>query len=366
MTILYVLNSTDPLGGATKSFIALLKGITLAGAKAIVVVPDANGIYKTLRDMNVEVIIQKEKGNTWTGAKTLKQTFLYIPRQIGRLLINLHAQHSLEKKLEGIDFNIVHSNVSIVSLGKSIAEKRRLPHIYHIREYGDKDFGLTYFPTNASFHHYLTGKNVYSICIDNIGMTTLRVGGGDFFLYAGRIEPTKGLLKLVKAYRQYVVKTPDALPLKVAGEVIDLSYLHAITDYIVQYQLEKHIMFLGRISDMPTLYRQAKAIIIPSEHEGFGRCMPEAMSYGCITIAHNTGGSKEQLDNGLALTGKEIGFRYNDTEELTEQLITLHNLKSNEMTDMRQRAYQCVCELYSCKTYVESVLDFYHYITNKE
>ena len=57
MTVLYVLISTDPFGGATKSFLTLLQAVLKAGVNAIVVVPDTNGIYDTLREMGVKVIV---------------------------------------------------------------------------------------------------------------------------------------------------------------------------------------------------------------------------------------------------------------------------------------------------------------------
>ena len=100
--------------------------------------------------MNVQVIVQKEKGCTWTGARNLRQRLLYIPRQLGRMAINYHAQRSLTKKLEGVAIDLVHSNISIASLGRYVAEKRKIPHIYHIREYIDKHYKLRYFPSNAS------------------------------------------------------------------------------------------------------------------------------------------------------------------------------------------------------------------------
>jgi glycosyltransferase involved in cell wall biosynthesis len=393
MTVLYILISTDPFGGATKSFLALLKGVTKAGVKAIVVVPDTNGIYNTLINMNVQVIVEKEKGCTWTGARNLKQRLLYIPRQLGRMAINYHAQRSLARKVEGFAIDIVHSNNSVASLGRYIAEKRKLPHLYHIREYADIDFGLRYFPSNTSFHHYLKKDGVYTACItkdirqhhglDDMHSSRVIYNGiindtetpasfdqnkEEYFLYAGRIEPSKGLLTLITAYNAYRTKLSSGtpLPLMVAGEVFVEPYMESIQKYIRANHLDKAIKFLGKVTDMPTIYKHAKAIIIPSKFEGFGRCMPEAMSYGCITIAHNTGGSKEQLDNGMELTGKEIGFRYNTTEELTERLIAIHSLKESEVTEMRQRAYECVCKMYSCKTYVDSVLDFYNYIKDKK
>ena len=56
MKILYILNSTLTLGGATKSFLILLDGIIGKGFSPTVVVPNENGIYKQLRQRGVHTI----------------------------------------------------------------------------------------------------------------------------------------------------------------------------------------------------------------------------------------------------------------------------------------------------------------------
>lgn len=386
MTILYILISTDPFAGSTKSFMILLKGVMQTGVKVIVVVPDTKGIYTMLKQMGAEVVVQNFKPCTWTDAKTIKHTLLYVPRQLGRLVVNFFTCCNLIRKLEGKDIDIVHSNSTITPLGRYIAKKRRLPHIYHIREYGDKDFGLKYFPSNASFHHHLKEKGTYSVCITKDiqryhglaewsssrviynGIIQEGVKGPhtnarrDFFIYAGRIEPTKGLLKLINAYCSYAKNVSSPLPLKVAGEVIDPSYMNAIKDCISTNNIKEKVFFLGKVTNMSELYQGAKAIIIPSEHEGFGRCMPEAMSYGCIAIGHDTAGTKEQFDNGLEMLGTEIGLRYKTQEELTSSLLRIHDMSEDEMRSMQDAAYQCVSHLYTDNAYINAVLDFYKYV----
>ena len=132
MTVLYVLISTDPFGGATKSFLLLLQGVLKSGVKAIVVVPDANGIYDTLCGMGVKVIVVSSKGNTWTGARTLKHKILYVPRQLGRVVVNNLAHRKIEKLLRDEIIDIIHSNNTVTDLGRHLAECRKIPHLYHV------------------------------------------------------------------------------------------------------------------------------------------------------------------------------------------------------------------------------------------
>lgn len=390
MTVLYVLISTDPFGGATKSFLLLLQGVLKSGVKAIVVVPDANGIYDTLCGMGVKVIVVSSKGNTWTGARTLKHKILYVPRQLGRVVVNNLAHRKIEKLLRDEIIDIIHSNNTVTDLGRHLAECRKIPHLYHVREYGDKDFGLRYFPTNRSFHKYLNTSNVYTVCItkdiqkhhgllnnpnsrviyngiiDCFSDDNLKLDGRDILLYAGRIEPTKGLLDLVQAYAIYLGQVERPLPLVVAGEVFDVCYKKKVDDFIYNNKLNDYISFIGKCSDMPALYKKAKAIVISSEFEGFGRCMPEAMSYGCIVIGHDTGGTKEQFDNGLTLMGRDIGFRYNDSEKLVNSLLGVHNLQGEDYVSMQHLAFDVVRRMYSVDNYVESILNFYSLIKERQ
>ena len=43
---------------------------------------------------------------------------------------------------------------------------------------------------------------------------------------------------------------------------------------------------------------KALALFVPSSFEGFGFITVEAMFCGCLVIGRNTGGTKEQFDNG--------------------------------------------------------------------
>lgn len=386
MTVLFILISTDPLAGSTKSYLALLHGLLLSGVKAIVVVPDNEGIYDTLKEMGAEVIVQRSKGNTWTGARNLKQKVLYIPRQLGRMYIDYRACRNLKEILSGRKIDIVHSNNSVTGIGRYIAKEFGLPHIFHIREYADTGLGLHYFPTTSSFKRHLKDDNVYTICItkgiqEHYGLSGHKLSrviyNGifdmkqksyipkneyNFYLYAGRIEPQKGLLKLLHSYACYVKNVENPLPLKVAGEVFDSVYMDQIKAFVSHNGLEDNVLFLGKVTDMVTLYQTAKAIIISSECEGFGRCMPEAMFHGCITIGKNTAGTKEQFDNGLHLTGQEIGYRYMTQSELTEHLFMLHQMTDEELQPLRQHAKETVEHLYSSESYVNAVLDFYNTI----
>ena len=101
--------------------------------------------------------------------------------------------------------------------------------------------------------------------------------------------------------------------------------------------------------------KKAKALIVASYNEGFGRMTAEASFSGCLVIGRNTGGTKEILDE----TG---GLRFNDNIELYNCMIKATNMNELEYKDIVSRAQNKAKEMYSIENNVEGVCEFYHSI----
>ena len=155
------------------------------------------------------------------------------------------------------------------------------------------------------------------------------------------------------------------MPLHIAGAAHDNNYIKYINRYIKEANIGNNILFLGEIKEVEPVLHNAKAIIIPSCFEGFGRVMPEAMFYGCLVIGRNTGGTKEQMDNGKCLTGKEIAQSFNTEEQLAEQLLTVSTAQAKDFDPIRERAFQTVNTLYTTEAMVENVYQFYQDIIDE-
>ena len=65
---------------------------------------------------------------------------------------------------------------------------------------------------------------------------------------------------------------------------------------------------------MSYLYKKAKLFIFPSQYEGFGIPLIEAMSVGCPVLASNIDVFSEICKNGINY------FENNDTDDLSEKL----------------------------------------------
>ncbi len=374
MKIVYVLNSSDPYGGASKSFLALLKGIIGLGHKALVVLPDAGALKEEIGRLGAETVCLNYRPNTYPYDSSFKDYLLWIPRLVARRIVNHKASRQLATMLDGVD--LVHSNVSVIDIGARAAKQCGIPHVYHFREYADLDFSMHYFPSESSFlktvnysicitkdiqmHHHLCDNSNSVVIYNGIvhkseAMPSSSEGGEKYLLFAGRLEPTKGLDELLYAYEKAQIDTP----LWVAGEALKSEYMDSLLRVVKELRLNGKVVFLGMRKDLPLLMRDAKCVIVPSASEAFGRVMPEAMFQGCMVIGKDCGGTHEQFENGLKFTGGEIGLRYKTFDELAE---LLKHFDSKKDESMRQRAFQTVNHFYSIESNIQNIIEFYNHV----
>ncbi len=387
--IVYILNSTYITGGATKSFLTLLEVMISHGLQAIVVVPDHDGVYQQLVSMDVTVFVENYRPNTYPHVNGIKDIILFLPRLIARKIVNTITISHLYRQLKNEGVSLIHTNVSIIDIGYRLAKKLEIPHIYHIREYGDLDFKEYYFPTSTVFHKLLHGNKSYAIAITKTILSYHRIADNphakviyngisqqttpaidlnekkNFLLYAGRIEPSKGLLSLLEAFYLYRKKHPNGYSLYIAGGIGSKKYMATVMHFIKCHQLTAFVTFLGNVNDIDNWMRTAKALIVVSYHEAFGRSMAEAMLNHCLVIGRNTDGTKEQFDNGLNLCGEEIGWRFSDTNQLTEKITLLETITNEAYQEITTRAYNAVRHLYTKENYVSQIQQFYAKILNE-
>lgn len=102
-----------------------------------------------------------------------------------------------------------------------------------------------------------------------------------FVLNVGTIENRKNALLAVMAMREI----ESDIHLVIIGK--ETPYAEKLRDYINKYGLNKRVHFLKNISftDLPGIYQLAELFLFPSEYEGFGIPVVEALSSGIPVIA---------------------------------------------------------------------------------
>lgn len=110
-----------------------------------------------------------------------------------------------------------------------------------------------------------------------------------YFLYLGGFDVRKNVLGIVSAYRRYLDLGGDpAVKLVVAGKLptADTPFFPDPQRLVRQLELTDHVRFIGWVDeeDKEPLFSGAAAFLFPSQYEGFGMMLLEAMAAGSPVI----------------------------------------------------------------------------------
>ncbi len=99
-------------------------------------------------------------------------------------------------------------------------------------------------------------------------------------IYVGRFAWEKDPAILIRAFAN-VSKNHPMWNLEMAGTGPLLEPMKAL---VKELSLEAHVCFLGKVSDVASLYQSASILVLPSIVEGFPNTLIEGMSFGLPTI----------------------------------------------------------------------------------
>jgi glycosyltransferase involved in cell wall biosynthesis len=101
----------------------------------------------------------------------------------------------------------------------------------------------------------------------------------DYILFLSRIDPKKGLDRLIEAAQFF------EQPVVIAGNE-ESGYGAHLRRRVAQLKLERQVHFIGAVADEHkwALYQNAGLFILPSKSENFGNVVAEAMAMGCPVI----------------------------------------------------------------------------------
>lgn len=122
-----------------------------------------------------------------------------------------------------------------------------------------------------------------------------------YFLFVGRLEKRKNILRVVRAFKIFKEKSMNNTKLVLVGYP---SYgFSEANEYIKSNEILKNNVFLAGYKndeDLAHLYSNAIALVFPSLYEGFGIPVLEAMATGTPVITSNINVLKE-VSGGAAI-----------------------------------------------------------------
>jgi alpha-maltose-1-phosphate synthase len=184
-------------------------------------------------------------------------------------------------------------------------------------------------------------------------------------IFAGRLNPHKGITALLDSASQVIAKYPNVRYLLV-GEADSREFSQKIEGLLDRYHgLRDRTTLLGKVprNQLAALYQIADLALVPSVYEPFGYASIEAMAAGVPVIASNAGGLGEIVQHkqtGLLVTVHERTNepRVVDVGELVSAQLSL--LEDEAMAKrLGQAGRQRVLEVFNREAMVQSTMAVY-------
>ena len=119
-------------------------------------------------------------------------------------------------------------------------------------------------------------------------------------VYLGRVSKEKGICTLIESWNLVVKQDPSAI-LVVVGGVTD-NFSNVCFSLVKKFNLSKNVVFTGFISDqeVANVLKSSKMFVFPSQEEGFGLAILEAMAAGLPCILSDLPALRENFnDNAI-------------------------------------------------------------------
>ncbi|WP_339706722.1 glycosyltransferase family 1 protein [Algoriphagus aquimarinus] len=158
--------------------------------------------------------------------------------------------------------------------------------------------------------------------VDSAFIEKIGVDKHQYFVHIGTFDRRKNLPLLVRAFAAFLEKTNSDFKLVLAGgagQSAQMNDLPIVEKLITELKLEDKVLLPGYVSDaqVRALYEGAFGYVFPSENEGFGIPIVEAMSFG-VPVIHSDQPALVEVSAGAGLVSKT-----GDTQDLAEKMILL-------------------------------------------
>jgi glycosyltransferase involved in cell wall biosynthesis len=335
LNVLFVVHHHG-LYGSSRSLMNLLDGVREYGVKPFVVVPKEGGFTEALDVRGIQYKVVPVV--YWMIDKTLS-----VGRKMRVAKELYQSSRIIQQLIRKWDIELVYSNSSVSPVGRLAALWARIPHIWHIREFGDLDFSLKFiFPKALSYtfikssdavichanvvraHHFKHNPErvhlVYNGSATGNQFDTLRKRKTETqkldenydFAILSSITPKKGQETAIRAISE-LRKRGLRTRLIIAGTGKP-DYVNHCEQLAGTLGVSHLVEFRGFVDDPYEVYFASDCILVCSDNEALSRTALEAMSVCLPIIGRNSGGTPEIIED------KKTGLLYNTFDELVDAM----------------------------------------------
>lgn len=381
--ILYIFHEADLIGGATYSGVNMIKSLDKDKYEVVAMVSPGGSTIEKLASLGVKTI--PAPIDVWMKNKRAKKkTFFRYYANMCRCLINhikylLQDYRKVKKYLKrGEHIDIIHSNTTVVMAGYVLSKYLRCKHVWHLREFIDKDFGLQPFIgfrllrkcinsadatisiSKAVQQHWINGqsKNTFQFfnAVKKANNMKPIIEKEKYFLFcANCLSDFKGANIALEAFCESKLYKQD-YKLIFIGDC-DHTYKDKLLAIAHQYAVEESIVFLGYKRNVDSYFSKATAFLMCSENEAMGRTTIEAFFNGCLVLGRNTGGTPELIKDGVT------GYLFNTIA----QLVTLmKRIVGQDNTEMIKRSQDFALQNFTEECYGPKIMNVYDVIMRQK
>lgn len=378
MKVLFVTHYNDMLG-ANRSMVQLIRELMAKGVDPTVLLPPRS---------------KSDKPDLGDYLSKLQIPFVEAPIRIAKHNVNwkcplnyiygILRRNLIIEAIESLEFDIVHSNSSVIDIGSFIANKQRVKHVWHLREFGDLDYNLK-TPFGKWFQKYFYGKNSDFIAISQkifnhfskyIPTTKLHLiyngipatlkykeqspGEAVNFCIVGLIHPNKRQIDALRAVDILVNRRGiTSLHLSLIGKWEE-TYKNYLCEFIKSHNLDTYITFTGQLDNVNDSLKTMNVGIMSSSNEAFGRVTVEYMMNSLAVIASDGGANQEIIDDNLN------GMIYPATDyiALADKMETLIENQSLLLA-LSKNGYEKATSTFSSTKNSDAIFNLYQQILNK-
>ncbi len=327
--VLYISHESKEIAGATLSLYNLIHSVE-ERVEPVVLLDRKDVVYDFFQEKGITCLVFPFKRVLYNYG-VVKRILLYIPRLVRDSYSNYRCLQFVRNQLGDQGVDIIHSNSSAITVGEYLAKHLGVKHVWHVREFLDKDFHFHPFggmdrlqkrinradaciaiTSQVAQHWNMSGTNTHVIwdAVRKEEDVCAIFPKEKYFLFCcASLSDTKGTDTAVKAFCMSGL-SQKGYNLKMVGNCTE-EYKEKLVHIIQSFSgdMMEHIEFLGYQKDITPLMKKATAFLMCSHNEGLGRVTIEAMCYGCPVIARYSGGTVDYLKDG------ETGFFFTHDEQ---------------------------------------------------
>ncbi len=370
MKILYILHTTS-MDGSSISFLNMVKTLKVQyGVEPYVIHPpetEMGDLTIELKRMDIQCFAVPIFCSWFDGKLSWTKRMYVFLRSLRVKYKGLKLTHKIAHRLH---VDMIHTNVGVVHEGFWAAKLLKIPHVWHLREYQDLDALHRFYPCKSFFLKLL--KHSYTVCITHDIQRHFKLADElksrviynpissnnkefqvvlpkeKYFLIANRINDDKRIEDALYAFAIFFEKHPD-YKLLIAGQASSKAYYEYLLKIVAKLNIKESVEFIGYVRDVFRLMRSAKALLVTSRFEGFGRMTAEANMCGCLVIGRNTGGTSEILNLTLG------GWLFNNVDDLVEKMEHVASLIDNEYLSLSHHAQAIAFQKFSTERHANKI-----------